>query len=196
MIPDWLKYLPPLNKPIRRKKKITCFTRFPAPGFPRLLAPFTVYRISSNNSPGLLFLCSHQKGVIIRGKAIILTLTGRRALNILSYFPIKHKIVTPNNGLFKYSKFSSLINFHSLNRHWSILLDNTILQLDKEEMKGREDGKRSAEGRLFKGGDCVKHFRHGGINRGAAIIRENTVRSLHDLIGSVLWPTSELALLF
>ena len=58
------------------------------------------YRISSNNSRGRLFLFSpHMRkkmGVIIRGKAIIrlrllfqILLTGRRALNILFYFPIK-----------------------------------------------------------------------------------------------------------
>ena len=56
------------------------------------------YRISSNNSLGRLFLFSHQKGVIIRGKAIIrgrrlfpIFLTGGRALNILFYYTIKSK---------------------------------------------------------------------------------------------------------
>ena len=50
------------------------------------------YRISSNNSRGRLFLSSHQKGAIIRGKAIIqgrrlfqIFLTEGRALNILFY---------------------------------------------------------------------------------------------------------------
>ena len=37
------------------------------------------YRISSNNSRGRLFLFSHQKGAIIRGKAII---RGRRLFQI------------------------------------------------------------------------------------------------------------------
>ena len=58
------------------------------------------YRISSNNSRGRLFIFfttyAQKNGVIIRGKAIIrlrllfqILLTGRRALNILFYFPIK-----------------------------------------------------------------------------------------------------------
>ena len=55
-----------------------------------------LYRISSNNSRGRLFLFSHQKGAIIRGKAIIrgrrlfqTFLTEGRALNILFYYTIK-----------------------------------------------------------------------------------------------------------
>ena len=50
-------------------------------------------------------------------------------------------------------KFSSLINFQRLNRHWSVLLDHIALQLDKEAMKGREDGERGEGGRLFEWGD-------------------------------------------
>ena len=56
------------------------------------------YRISSNNSRGRLFLFWHQKGAIIRGKAIIrgrrlfqIFLTGGRALSILFYYTIKSK---------------------------------------------------------------------------------------------------------
>ena len=59
---------------------------------------YTNYRISSNNSRGRLFLFSHRKGAIIRGKAIIrgrrlfhIFLTGDRALNILFYYTIKSK---------------------------------------------------------------------------------------------------------
>ena len=62
------------------------------------LISFSEYRISSNNSRGRLFLFSHQKGAIIRGKAIIrgrrlfqIFLTGGRALNILFYYTIKSK---------------------------------------------------------------------------------------------------------
>ena len=57
-----------------------------------------VYRISSNISWGWLYLFSHQKGAIIRGKAIIqgrqlfqIFLTGGHALNILFYYTIKSK---------------------------------------------------------------------------------------------------------
>ena len=69
-----------------------------------------VYRISSNNSRARLFVFSHQKGAIIRGKAIIrgrrlfqILFTGSRALNILFYFPIKSKnnhIKETEHGLF------------------------------------------------------------------------------------------------
>ena len=69
------------------------------------------------------------------------------------------------NGLFKCCKFDSLINFQcqypscqSLNRHWSILLDQTPLQLDKEGIK-KEDGEKGGWGwRLFMGGNYFKYF--------------------------------------
>ena len=44
---------------------------------------------------------------------------------------------------------SSLINVQSLNRHWSVLLDQIQLQLDREGIKEREDGERGGGG----GGD-------------------------------------------
>ena len=64
-------------------------------------------------------------------------------------------------------------NFQSLNRHWSVLLDQIPLQLDREGIKESEDGMRSGEGgdypreaiildisikgaRLFEGGDYSK----------------------------------------
>ena len=57
----------------------------------------TVYRISSNNSWGQLFLSLHQKGVIIQGRQLFqMLLTGSRALNILFYFAIKSKVITSN----------------------------------------------------------------------------------------------------
>ena len=69
------------------------------PIFTALLHIFILtYRISSNNSRGRLFLFSHQKGAIIRGKAIIrgrrlfhIFLTGGRTRNILFYYTIKSK---------------------------------------------------------------------------------------------------------
>ena len=39
----------------------------------------------------------------------------------------------------------------SLNRHWSVLLDQTPLQLDREGIKEREGGKRGGGGRLSGG---------------------------------------------
>ena len=55
------------------------------------------------------------------------------------------------HGLFKYSKFGPLINFQSLNRHSSVLLDQVSLQLDREEIKEREDGDRDGEGAIIRG---------------------------------------------
>ena len=40
----------------------------------------------------------------------------------------------------------SLINVQSLNRHWSVLLDQIQLQLDREGIKEREDGERGGRG--------------------------------------------------
>ena len=51
-----------------------------------------IYRISSNNSRRRLFLFSHKKEAIIRGRRLFqILLTGSRALNILLYFLIKSK---------------------------------------------------------------------------------------------------------
>ena len=85
------------------------------------------YRISSNNSQGRLFPFSRKKGAIIRGKAIIrgrrlfpILLTGSRALKMcFFYFQKNNHMKQTEHGLFKCSKFSSLISFQSLNRHWS-----------------------------------------------------------------------------
>ena len=60
-----------------------------------------------------------------------------------------------------------LINFQSLNRRWSVLLDHLAVQPDKEVIKGREDDKRG-------GGDYSRE----AINLGEAIIRGNTVTNI------------------
>ena len=67
---------------------------------------------------GNYFFFSYKKGAIIGRRRLLLT--GSRALNIMLYFPIKSKnnhVKYTEHGLFKYSKFISLINFQSLNRH-------------------------------------------------------------------------------
>ena len=132
----------------------------------RLYLPY----ISSNNSRGRLFyFFSHKKGAIIRGRAIIkgrrlfqILFTGSRALDILFYFPFNRKnnhIKYTEHGLFKCYKFSFLINFHSLNGHWSVLLDHITLELDREGIKRREDG------------DYFKYFcQRGAIIRGRRLI--------------------------
>ena len=75
----------------------------------------------------------------------LILLTGSHALNILFYYPIKQKIITSNkteHGLFKRSKFGSLINFRSLDSLWSVLLDQIPLQLDRKVIKERENGEK------------------------------------------------------
>ena len=42
---------------------------------------------------------------------------------------------------------------------WSVLLDQTPLQLDGEGIKEREVGERGGGGRLFEGGDYFKYIR-------------------------------------
>ena len=76
------------------------------------------------------------------------------------------------------------LNIQSLNRHWSVLLDQIPLQLDREGIKERENDETGwVGGRLFEGDDYFKYFyqRRGSdysrevINRGTAVIRGNTV---------------------
>ena len=90
---------------------------------------------------GDYFFVSSKKGAIIwRRRLFKILLIGSRALNILLYFPIKSKnnhVKYTEHGLFKYSKFISLINFQSLNRHWSVLLSLIALQLDREDKRKR-----------------------------------------------------------
>ena len=52
---------------------------------------------------------------------------------------------------FKCSKFSSLINFQSLNRHWLVLLDLLVPQFAREGIKDREDGERGGGGAIIRG---------------------------------------------
>ena len=42
------------------------------------------------------------------------------------------------------------------------MLNLVALQIDRDGKKGREDGERGGEGRLFEGGDYFKHFRKRG----------------------------------
>ena len=133
-----------------------------------------MYHISSNNSQGwLLLIFLHKKGVIFWGRRFFqILLTGSHALNILFCYPNKSKndhVKQTEHGISKCSKFGSLINFQcqchlrqSLNCHWSVLLDQIPLQLDKEGIKVRKDGKWGGGGQLFKGGNHFQYFRLGG----------------------------------
>ena len=102
-----------------------------------------------------MFLFSHKKGATIRGKAII---RGRRLFQILLgkwcglifcfIFPWNKKKISMSKKL---NRFSSSINFQSLNRHWSDLLNLIALHLDREEIKEREDGARGVGGAIIGG---------------------------------------------
>ena len=105
---------------------------------------------------------SHRKEAIIWGRWLFqVVLTGICALNILFYYPIQPKndhIKIAQHGLSMCSKFGPLINFQcqyswhqSMNHHWSVLLDETPLQLDREGIKEREDGERGGVG-IIRGG--------------------------------------------
>ena len=107
-----------------------------------ITSSYKKYRISFNNSQGRLFLFQHQKGAIIRGRRLFqILLTGSRALNILLYYPIKSK-----NYHIKKTEHGSLITFQSLNHHWSVLLDQIPLQLDREGIKGKKMARRVGRG--------------------------------------------------
>ena len=130
------------------------------------------FNISSNINKGRLFLCSLQKGQTIWGNAIIrgrwlfhLLLTKSCAINFCFIIPLDQKIITSNklNMSFLSVPNFSLIYFQSLNRHWSVCLDKIPLQLDKEGIKEREDGKRGrGGGGLFEGGDYFKNYHQRG----------------------------------
>ena len=82
-------------------------------------------------------------------------------------------------GFFKSSKFGSLINFESLNRHWPVLLHSIRHQLDREGIKEIENGERGGEKVIILnisikrvgGGDYSRE----AINQMTAIIRGNVV---------------------
>ena len=128
------------------------------------------YRISSNDNREWLLLISPKKGPIIQETEIIrgrqlfqIFLTGSSILNILFYYPIKlkKKKITSNKLNMSFLSVPNLVSLfniqcqypqrQSLNRHWSVLLDQTPLQLDREGIKEREGGKRGGGGRLSGG---------------------------------------------
>ena len=79
------------------------------------------------------------------------------------YYPIKlkKKKITSNKLNMSFLSVPNLVSLfniqcqyprrQSLNRHWSVLLDQTPLQLDREGIKEREGGKRGGGGRLSEG---------------------------------------------
>ena len=106
------------------------------------------HRISSNNSRGRLFPFIAQKGGDYSREgdylreAIISNIAHWKSCPkcICFIMPLNKKnlhIKLTEHGFFKCSKFSSLINFHGLNRHLSVLLDHLSLTLDRKGIKGR-----------------------------------------------------------
>ena len=53
----------------------------------------------------------------------------------------------------------STVRRQSLNRHCSVLLDQTPFQHDREGITEREDGEMDRGGRLFEEGDYSQYFR-------------------------------------
>ena len=105
--------------------------RFGTTVFPRIIAG------------GDYFFFRTKRGQLFEGRRLLqILLTGSRALNVLCFImPLNKKYSyqtrLTEHGFFKCSKFSSLINFHTLNRHLSVLLDHLALTLDREGIKGR-----------------------------------------------------------
>ena len=63
-----------------------------------------------------------------------------------------------------------IFSVSELESPWSVLLDQTPLQLDRDGIKEREDGERGG-GWLFEGGDYFKYFRlKGAIIPGRRLI--------------------------
>ena len=104
--------------------------RFGSTVFPRIIAG------------GDYFFFRTKRGRLFEGRRLFqILLTGSRALNVFCFImPLNKKnlhIKLTEHGFFKCSKFSSLINFHGLNRHLSVLLDHLSLTLDRKGIKGR-----------------------------------------------------------
>ena len=101
------------------------------------------YCISSNNSRSNYFFFR-----IKRGRLFEILLTGSLALNILFYYHIKK---TERNGLFKCSKFGSLINFQSLEHHWSVLLADS-----SSTWQGGNKRKGGVRGAIMQGRQLIE----------------------------------------
>ena len=134
------------------------------------------YRICSNNSRGRLFIFRIKRGWLLNGvdyfKYCLLEVMPWIFCFI---FPIKQKIITSNkteHGHFKRSKFGFLINFRSLDRLWSVLLDQIPLQLDRKVIKERENGEKGGGGWLLEQSDYFKYFHQRGAFMGGGWLIE------------------------
>ena len=94
------------------------------------------------------FFCI-KRGWLFEGRRLFeILLTGSLALNILFYYHIKK---TEHNGLFKCSKFGSLINFQSLDRHWSVLLADS-----SSTWQGGNKRKGGVRGAIMQGRQLIE----------------------------------------
>ena len=112
-------------------------------------AEFTKQRFGSTVFPRIIaggdyFFFRTKRGRLFEGRRLFqILLTGSRAQKVFCFIiPLNkkkysHQTRLTERGFFKCSKFSSLINFHSFNRHLSVLLDHLALTLDREGIKGR-----------------------------------------------------------
>ena len=112
------------------------------------------YCISLNNSRGNYFFFRIKRGWLFEGGQLFeILLTGCLALNILFYYHIKRT----EHWLFRCSKFGSLINFQSWDRHRSVLLadSSSTWQVGNKRKRGVRGaimwGRQLIEGWLFRG---------------------------------------------
>ena len=105
--------------------------------------------------PGTIISFFAQKGGDFSREAIIWNIAHWKscAKYFVLSFPWNHKTITLINWTwaFKCSKFSYLINFQSLNRHWLVLLDLLVPQFAREGIKDRDDGERGGGGAIIRG---------------------------------------------
>ena len=97
------------------------------------------YCISSNNSQGSYFFFRIKRGWLFEGRRLFqILLTGSLALN-------------KSSALIKCSKFGSLINFQSLDCHWSVLLADS-----SSTWQAGNKRKRGVQGAIIRGRQFIE----------------------------------------
>ena len=97
------------------------------------------YCISSNNSQGSYFFFRIKRGWLFEGRRLFqILLTGSLALN-------------KSSALIKLSKFGSLINFQSLDCHWSVLLADS-----SSTWQAGNKRKRGVQGAIIRGRQLIE----------------------------------------
>ena len=120
------------------------------------------YPISSNNSQGRWFLFSHQRGVIMRAKAIIIR--GRRLFQIFQIFLTggREKVEYMkkwNTWIEKtVKKTGAFVTIQLWTIKWKLVCCPRCQFLTWEGGNKRKRKWRGGGGRLFEGGDYFKYF--------------------------------------